>query len=91
MCVSELQVKEIVHDEIEPIRQNVSSAKNWAIGLLLGLLTTMFAIGAWVGNIQNRVENVETQQMRFEERVDGKLDRIENLILHLTEEVASNN
>jgi hypothetical protein len=88
MCVSELQVKEIVHDEIEPIRQNVSSAKNWAIGLLLGLLTTMFAIGAWVGNIQNRVENVETQQMRFEERVDGKLDRIENLILHLTEEVS---
>ena len=87
MCVSELQVKEIVHNEIKPLERDINSAKNWAIGLLLALLGTMFAIGAWVGTIQNRVETVEGEQDKFEVRVEGKLDRIEDLLLELTKEV----
>ena len=83
MCVSELQVKEIVHQEIKPLRDTVNTAKNWAIGLLFSLLMTMFGIGAWVGSIQNRVNTVENGQERFEDRIEGKLERIENLLLDL--------
>lgn len=89
MCVSELQVKEIVHEELKPVKANINSAKNWAIGLLVGLLATMFGIGAWVGSIQNRVDTVETQQQRFESKIDGKLERIEDLILQLSKDVSS--
>lgn len=90
MCVSELQVKEIVHAEVKPLERDINSAKNWAIGLLLALLGTMFAIGAWVGTIQNRVETVETEQAKFEVRVEGKLDRIEDLLLELNKGIKSN-
>ena len=89
MCVSELQVKEIVHQEIKPLRDTVNTAKNWAIGLLFSLLMTMFAIGAWVGNIQSRVETVERDQQNFENRVESKLERIENLLLELTKDINS--
>ena len=89
MCVSELQVKEIVHEELKPIRKDVGSAKNWAIGLLVSLLGTMFAMGAWVGSIQNRVQTVEVQQQKFEQRVENKLDRIEDLLLEITKEISS--
>lgn len=95
MCVSESQVKEIVHaeihQEVEPIKKEVNSAKNWAIGLLVSLLMTMFGIGAWVGTIQNRVGNVEEEQRSFETRVDSKLERIEDLLLQLTKEINSPN
>jgi len=93
MCVSELQVKEIVHKEIHlevgPLRDQVNSAKNWLIGLLIGLLATIFGIGTWVGAIQSRVDTVEREQENFENRVEGKLERIENLLLQLSKDVSS--
>lgn len=99
MCVSEAEVKNIVHNEIhselKPITAEVSgvkkkldSARNWAVGLLLGLLATMFAIGAWVGAIENRVTTVEEEQTQFEVRIEGKLERIEDLLLELTREIS---
>lgn len=98
MCVSEAEVKNIVHSEIhselKPItaevvslRKNLNSARNWAVGLLLGLLATMFAIGVWVGAIENRVSTVESDQDKFEARVEGKLERIENLLLELNKNI----
>jgi hypothetical protein len=95
MCVSEAEVKNIVHEEIhqelKPITAEVSKvktkldqARNWAVGLLLGLLATMFGIGAWVGAIDNRVTNVEDDQLRFELRIEEKLTRIEDLLLEIT-------
>lgn len=96
--MSEAEVKNIVHTEIyaelKPItaevaglKKNLNSARNWAVGLLLGLLATMFAIGVWVGAIENRVSTVESDQDKFEARVEGKLERIENLLLELNKNI----
>lgn len=89
MCVSELQVKEIVHEEMKPLDADIRSAKNWAIGLLGSIILGMFGIGVWVGAIENRVQTVELEQNRFENRVEGKLERIENLLLQLSKDVSS--
>jgi len=87
MCVSEIQVKDIVHTELKPIRTELNIAKNWAIALLLGLLTTMFGIGIWVGTIDTRVSTNFTNQEKFESRVDGKLDRIETLLIEIVKDL----
>jgi len=84
MCVSELQVKDIVHKEMKPIRKEFGSAKNWAISLLIGLIATMFGIGTWVGTIENRVENNTFNQQKFEIRFENRLERIENLLIDLS-------
>lgn len=84
MCVSEYQVRDIVHEELKPVKQNINAARNWAIGLLIGLLTVMFGIGVWVGTIDNRVTNNTINQQKFESRIDGKLERIEDLLIELS-------
>ena len=89
MCVTEEKVRNIIHEENKPLRKQFSEAKNWIVGLLLGLLASIFGMGIWVGTVDNQVANVIESQRDFETKVEGKLTRIEDLLLQLTKDVSS--
>jgi len=91
MCVTEEKVRNIIHEENKPLKTKIDSARNWAIGVLLGLLGTLFGMGVWVGTVDSQVATVIESQRNFETSIDHKLERIENLILQLTKDVSSNN
>ena len=80
MHTSHDEVKDIVHDELKPIRKDVSSVKNWAVVLMTLVIGGLFAYGVWVGTIQQRVNNVEENLNGFEARIESQLIRIENKI-----------
>lgn len=89
MCVTEEKVKEIVVQELKPLEDDFRSAKNWAIGLLTTVLLGTFGIGVWVGTISSRVDNITSNQQRFEDRVEDRLVRIEALLISLSEKVST--
>jgi hypothetical protein len=80
MHTSHDEVKEIVHDELKPIRTDVASMKNWAVVMMTIVVGGLFAYGVWVGTIQQRVTNVESNLNGFEERIESQLIRIEDKI-----------
>lgn len=91
MCIKESAVKEIVHAEIKaeirPMEKDLRSAKNWAIGILLSIIGSIFAIGVWVGSIDNRVSTNELAVTRLEDRLEARLSRIEALLLDLSRNI----
>jgi hypothetical protein len=85
--VTEQQVREIVIEEIKPLDDDFKSAKRWALGLFFSILSGALVIGIWVGTIQEQVTHIEEDQVRFEDKIEEKLVRIENLLLQLTKEI----
>ena len=80
MHTSHEEVKDIVHEELKPLKKDLSSAKNWAILLMTIVIGGLFAYGVWVGSIQQRVTNVEDNLNGFEARIESQLIRIEEKI-----------
>ena len=74
------EVKEIVHNELAPIKKEFSSMKNYAMTILILAVGSLFGYGIWVGTIQQRVSSVELNQDKFEQRIEGRLIRIEEKI-----------
>lgn len=72
------QVREIVHEELGPVKKDLNQMRNWAVSLLIAIITGMFAYGVWVGTIQQRVTNVERNFDVFEQRLEAWLIRIED-------------
>jgi hypothetical protein len=89
MCITEEKVAEIVQGQTKRLEDDLRTIRNWAIGLLSTIIIAVFGIGAWVGGIENRVGNVETAQVRFEDRLEDRLVRIEQLLINLQTAVAS--
>ena len=87
--VTEEQVREIVTSEIKPLDDDFRSAKRWALGLVGMILGGTLSIGIWVGTIDETVNHIEQDQLRFEDRIEDKLVRIETLLLQLTKEIAN--
>lgn len=88
MQFHEERVKAIIKQEIAGLETDFRQAKNWILGLCTALLLGMFSVGVWVGTIDSRVSQVSNSQVRFEDRVDNRLVRIEALILNLTEKLS---
>lgn len=88
--VTEEQVREIVVEEIKPLDDDFRSAKRWALGLVGVVLGGTLGIGVWVGTVDEKVNHIEADQLRFEDRIEEKLARIENLLLQLTKEISGN-
>jgi len=74
------QVRDIVHEEIAPVKEDFKSIKRYAIGLLVTFFVASAGYGVWVGTIQTRVNHVEGDLETFEERVLSRLIRIEDKI-----------
>ena len=87
--VTEEQVRIIIESEIEPLDEDFRSAKKWALGLVGVMLGSTLSVGIWVGSIDERVGHVESDQIRFEDRIEDKLVRIEALLLQLTKEISN--
>lgn len=88
MCITEEKVAEIVQVQTKRLEDDLRTIRNWAIGLLSTIIIAVFGIGAWVGGIENRVGTVETAQVRFEDRLEDRLVRIEQLLINLQTAVA---
>jgi hypothetical protein len=87
-CTHE-EIKGIIRQEIAPLERDFKQIRAWLLGLVSFLVFSMFAMGVWVGAIDNRVEQNTAQHKGLEERVDAKLGRIEDLLLQLTREISS--
>ena len=85
--INEERVLNLVRKEIGGLESDFKSAKNWIIGLCSSLLLGMFAVGVWVGTIDNRVTTLNNAQIRLEDRIENRLVRIETLIINLSEKI----
>ena len=83
------QIKNIIKQEIAPIEKDFKQIRGWLLGLISFLVFSMFAMGVWVGAIDNRVEQNTVQHKGLEDRVDTKLTRIEDLLLQITKDISS--
>ena len=83
------QIKNIIKQEIAPIEKDFKQIRGWLLSLLSVLVISMFAMGVWVGAVDNRVEQNTVQHKGLEDRVDIKLTRIEDLLLQLTKDISS--
>lgn len=89
MCISEDRVQEIITHEIAPMERDVAAIRKilfWAGGLII---TGLFGVGVWVGTIQSAVSHVQNDQQRFEDRIEDRLVRIEQLLVSLSDKVSS--
>lgn len=74
------EVRDMIHNELRPIQKEFRSIKNYALSVLVLAVTGLFGYGIWVGQIQQRVTNVEQIQDKFEQRIEQRLIRIETKI-----------
>ena len=75
---SKEEVRTIVHEEIAPVKKDVTSLRKWAMSALLIVVTGLFGYGVWVGTIQSRLNGVENNLDKFEQRIESRLIRIED-------------
>ena len=94
MCITEQRVEEIIKHEVRPMEADLSGIRKVMFWGVTSLLTGMFVMGVWVGTIQSGLGNtqeeldiVRDQHNRFEDKVDARLERIENLLITLTDKV----
>lgn len=85
---TEDQVRHIVKEEIQPLDEDFRSAKRWVLSLVVTIVLGTLSIGIWVGTIAEKVGHIEADQLRFEDKIEDKLVRIENLLLQLTKEIS---
>lgn len=94
MCITEQRVQEIIKHEVAPMEADLSGIRRVIFWGTTALLTGLFGMGVWVGTIQSSLSNnsrelnvVREQHLRFEDKVDARLERIENLLITLTDKV----
>jgi hypothetical protein len=94
MCINEAKVKEILKEEMSIMEFHMSVIRKTLIWAASTLVPGLLFIGIWVGTVQSQVnsqnkeiEIVRVQHNRFEDKVDAKLERIENLLINLTDKV----
>lgn len=71
--------------EVKALEKDMKFIKRFVMAIEAFLLTALFGVGVWVGNIDSRVEVnkkaievQQTQMIRFEDKIEASLIRIEN-------------
>jgi hypothetical protein len=89
MCIKEEAVKTIVEHELSFLERDLSGIRRILFWVGTIVITGLFGVGVWVGTIDSEVSTIKEKQTRFEDRVEAKLERIENLLIELNKEISS--
>lgn len=94
MCITEQRVQEIIKHEVAPMEADLSGIRRAIFWGVTVTIAGIFSMGVWVGTIQSGLNStseslsvVRDQHNRFEDKVDARLERIENLLITLTDKV----
>lgn len=94
MCINETKVKEILKDEMAGMEIHMSMIRRTLLWAASTLVPGLLFIGIWVGTVQSQVNtqagsinDIRQQHNRFEDKVEAKLQRIEDLLIKLTDKV----